>query len=143
MRTMSTPRRKISMSSKQKPLRIAILGQNGVGKSGRVKKNEYCIFLMRFFLNFVLHVNLIIIWWYVRCRNLIIEEEKVTAWGLNLLENYNSKKKKFKKRIRQTVSSLSANWFKAYVQSNVAIWPILSNRFSDVKSISFFAFGTI
>lgn len=30
---MSTPRRKISMSSKQKPLRIAILGQNGVGKS--------------------------------------------------------------------------------------------------------------
>ena len=40
MRTMSTPRRKISMSSKQKPLRIAILGQNGVGKSGRKKYNH-------------------------------------------------------------------------------------------------------
>lgn len=40
MRTMSTPRRKISMSSKQKPLRIAILGQNGVGKSGRNKYNH-------------------------------------------------------------------------------------------------------
>lgn len=53
MRTMSTPRRKISMSSKQKPLRIAILGQNGVGKSGRLNKNEYEIFLTRFSKSFI------------------------------------------------------------------------------------------
>lgn len=51
MRTMSTPRRKISMSSKQKPLRIAILGQNGVGKSGRVKQLNIENFLTRFLKN--------------------------------------------------------------------------------------------
>lgn len=51
MRTMSTPRRKISMSSKQKPLRIAILGQNGVGKSGRGKQLNIEIFLTRFLKN--------------------------------------------------------------------------------------------
>lgn len=48
---MSTPRRKISMSSKQKPLRIAILGQNGVGKSGRVKQLNIENFLTRFLKN--------------------------------------------------------------------------------------------
>lgn len=59
MRTMSTPRRKISMSSKQKPLRIAILGQNGVGKSGRFNKNEY---FWRDFQNLLLHNKFILIW---------------------------------------------------------------------------------
>lgn len=55
---MSTPRRKISMSSKQKPLRIAILGQNGVGKSGGLKKNEYCIFFFNAIV-FILYCMLI------------------------------------------------------------------------------------
>ncbi|KAK3098805.1 hypothetical protein FSP39_023290 [Pinctada imbricata] len=38
MRNMSSPRllRKLSMNNRQKPLRIAVLGQNGVGKSEKV-----------------------------------------------------------------------------------------------------------
>jgi ABC-type Mn2+/Zn2+ transport system ATPase subunit len=37
MKNMSSPKllRKISMSTKQKPFKVAILGQNGVGKSGK------------------------------------------------------------------------------------------------------------
>lgn len=41
-----------------------------------------------------------------------------------------------KKEFKKTDSSPSANWLKTYVLSNEAVWSILSNRFSNVKSIS-------